>query len=357
MRPGRARTPPIGQTLARSLRVLRLLDELDDLRERRVGADLRGTHPQRAVLVDRRADNRGAELLVHRQALAGHHRFVDVALTFLDHTVDRDLGPGADEKKITDDDVGSRDLERLPVAHYGRHRRREVDECTNCLVRSATRTHLEPVPEENERGQHTRRLVEHVAAAGERHDHRIHPSGTDCDRNEHHHVKSACAQGLKGALKEDRARVQDHRKAQQQRPHVVAHPERRRQGESEDITTDRRPQDNRNREQRSHQESPPHVGHHRVHRHCAMTAVTHHLMRRSKHRLLARRRVRRVRRLGHRVADVLRHRLASAVEAALLDPIPELLDGRLVRIERHGRGLAYRVRLDGDNARTPPESG
>ncbi len=49
---------PVGEPLRRRLRVLRLLDELDDLGERGVRADRGRAGPQRAVLVDRRADER-----------------------------------------------------------------------------------------------------------------------------------------------------------------------------------------------------------------------------------------------------------------------------------------------------------
>ena len=46
----------VGEPLARRLGVLGLLDELDDLRQRGVGADRGRAGAQRAVLVDRRAD-------------------------------------------------------------------------------------------------------------------------------------------------------------------------------------------------------------------------------------------------------------------------------------------------------------
>ena len=71
----------------------------DDLRQRGVRADLGGADPQRAVGVDRRADDLVARRLVHRQALAGDHRLVDLGLAVLDDAVDRDLrrrgGPAA----------------------------------------------------------------------------------------------------------------------------------------------------------------------------------------------------------------------------------------------------------------------
>ena len=79
----------VGEPLAGRLGVLRLLDELDDLRERGVRADGGRAGAQRAVLVDRRADQLVAGRLVDRQALAGDHRLVDLALALLDLGVDR----------------------------------------------------------------------------------------------------------------------------------------------------------------------------------------------------------------------------------------------------------------------------
>src|SRR6266536_3104472 len=63
-------TAKFGQPLPGRLGVLRLLDELDDLRQRGVGADPGRPHPQGPVLVDGRADHRRAGLLVGREALA-----------------------------------------------------------------------------------------------------------------------------------------------------------------------------------------------------------------------------------------------------------------------------------------------
>ena len=53
---------PVGQALPGRLGVLRLLHQRDDLRQRGVGADLGGPHPQRAGGVDGRADHCAARL-------------------------------------------------------------------------------------------------------------------------------------------------------------------------------------------------------------------------------------------------------------------------------------------------------
>ena len=97
----------VGEALARSLGVLRLLDELDDLRERRVRADCARAGAQRAVLVDRGTDQLGAGTRVHRQALTRHGRLVDVAVTLFDDRVDGEALTGADQQQIAEDNVSA----------------------------------------------------------------------------------------------------------------------------------------------------------------------------------------------------------------------------------------------------------
>ena len=97
---------PVGEALPGSLGVLGLLDELDDLRQGGVGADLGGAHPQRAVAVDRGADDGRGRLLVHRQAFAGDHGLVHFAVAVLDDPVDRDLRAGTYQQQVAGDDLG-----------------------------------------------------------------------------------------------------------------------------------------------------------------------------------------------------------------------------------------------------------
>ena len=52
-----------------------------------------------------------ARRLVHRQALAGDHRLVDLGLAVLDDAVDRDLRPGPDQQQVADDDLGGGHLD------------------------------------------------------------------------------------------------------------------------------------------------------------------------------------------------------------------------------------------------------
>ena len=109
--------------------------------------------------------------LCHRQALAGHHRLVDLGVAVLDGPVDRDLRAGPDQQQVADNDIGGGNLHRFAVAQHDRHRRRQLEQRADRVVRAATGAHLEPVPQQHERRQHRGGLVEDLAAAGQRHAH------------------------------------------------------------------------------------------------------------------------------------------------------------------------------------------
>ncbi len=263
---------PVGQSLTGRLAVPRLLNERDDLCQCRVRPDLGGPDPQSAGGVDGRADHLRADGLVHRQALAGHHRLVEVGLARLDHPVDCDLASGADEQQVTDGDLGGRYLDRFAVPHHQRLLRHELEQGADRVGGSAAGAHLEPVPQQHERGEHGSRFVEDVPAAGERDDEGVGPAGADGDRDQNHHVQRPGAQRPYRSVEEDPRRPEDHREAEDQLEHVVAQPERRGHVEAQDVAADRRPQQDRDREERRDQETVAHVSDHRRHRHPRMPA-------------------------------------------------------------------------------------
>ena len=90
----------VGQPLDRRARALRLGDHLDDAGEHGFGADLFGSHHQRAVLVERAGDQPVAVGLLDRHGLAGEHRFVDRGTAFEHDAVDRDAVAGADAQAV-----------------------------------------------------------------------------------------------------------------------------------------------------------------------------------------------------------------------------------------------------------------
>ena len=80
-----------------------------------------------------------------RQALAGDHRLVDLALAFLHDTVDGHLRSRSHEQKIAHLDLGRRNLYRLAVAEHDRLRGSKVEQFANGIVGTAPGPHLEPV--------------------------------------------------------------------------------------------------------------------------------------------------------------------------------------------------------------------
>ena len=70
---------------------------------------------KRAEGVDRGAGHRVANLLLHRQAFPGEHRFIDGRVALNNPPVDRDLLPRPDDNDLANLYFGNRDVHLLPV--------------------------------------------------------------------------------------------------------------------------------------------------------------------------------------------------------------------------------------------------
>ena len=70
---------------------MRLTDHTDDLRQQRFPTDSFGAHDETARSIDRRPYNFVAGLLLHRERLAGDHRFIDGACPFQYHAIHGNL--------------------------------------------------------------------------------------------------------------------------------------------------------------------------------------------------------------------------------------------------------------------------
>ena len=92
----------IGQALDGGLAALGATDEVDDAGQRRVAADPRGAHHERAGRVEGRADDLGAGGHLDRHRLAGEHAGVDRGGALDDDAVDRHLLAGPDAKQVAD---------------------------------------------------------------------------------------------------------------------------------------------------------------------------------------------------------------------------------------------------------------
>src|SRR5439155_23906320 len=100
----------VGQLLHGRLGRLCVIDELDDLRQRGVGADLGDAHEQPTVGVERPADDFVADLAEDGKRLAGDHRFIDAGSAGGDDAGDGDAIAGADENAVVAVKVGDGNL-------------------------------------------------------------------------------------------------------------------------------------------------------------------------------------------------------------------------------------------------------
>ncbi len=141
------RRDPIGQPLGSGLAGLGVLDELDDLRQRRLGADRRGPDREHARGVDRGTGDVVADLLVDRQRLAGEHRFVDGARSVDDLAVDGHLLARPDLDHVADLHRLDRHHRLDAVADQARLLGAELDERPQRLAGSTLRTGFEVAAE------------------------------------------------------------------------------------------------------------------------------------------------------------------------------------------------------------------
>ena len=114
-----------------------VLDEPRDLRERRVGADLRRADDEPAVRVDRRAGDLGSRPDLDRHRLAGQQRLVDRRLALDDDAVGRDLLAGPDDEQVADLELVDRNEHLVAVAQHARLLRAQLEQRADRLARAA----------------------------------------------------------------------------------------------------------------------------------------------------------------------------------------------------------------------------
>ena len=193
----------VGEPLRRRLRVLRLLDELDDLRERGVRADGGRAGAERPLLVDRRADQRVARAL---ETGIDSPVTIDSSTELSPSTTSASTGifaPGRIRSRspTCTSAVGtSSSLPSRMTTAFGGAR---SSSARIGVVGAAAGAHLEPVAEEDERGEEGGGLVEDLALDAEGRGDRVDPAGPDRDGDEHHHVERPRPERQVGAPEED----------------------------------------------------------------------------------------------------------------------------------------------------------
>ncbi len=231
----------VGEPLHRRLAGLRVADEAGDLRQRRVGADLRRAHDEAAAGVDGRARDLVAGPLLDRHRLARQQRLVDGAAALLDDAVGRDLLAGADEEAVADGEPLDRDQLLGAVGVQPRDLlRAELQQRSEGGAGAALGARLEVAAGEDEDGHRGGRLEVDVlgAVAGgareqvEAHSHPGHagvaeeerverpqPGGEHADRDERVHRRGRVLRVEPGgAVERPRAPDDDRRGERQRRP-------------------------------------------------------------------------------------------------------------------------------------------
>ena len=212
---------------------LRLLDELDDLRERGVLARARHGHVERAEPVERAADDGVSNLLEHRDRLAGHGALIDGGVAAQDGSVGRDLLARYKLDDVADLEKFRRDLlllrTRWRVGVDRGHGGGESHEIRERSARLALRAILEVPAERDEHDQHSARVEENhrvvpeVSVGG----HEAHRAdGVEVgrgrpDRNEYVHRRAAVLQRLVCVLEEALADPEHRRCGEYQCDHVT----------------------------------------------------------------------------------------------------------------------------------------
>ena len=149
---------PVGQQLRRRLGVLRLLHQLDDLRQRGVGADLgracSGSVPL-LLMVAPITVSPGSFLTGIDSPVSIDSSTCELAL---DHpAVDRNLVAWPDHDDVAHQDLGRRNLDLAAIANDSGLRRREIHQRPDRVGRAGARAHLQPVAEQDEDEQDGRR--------------------------------------------------------------------------------------------------------------------------------------------------------------------------------------------------------
>ena len=348
---------PVGEPLAGGLRVLSLLDELDDLGERGVRADRRGAGAQGAPAVDGGTDERGARALRHGHALAGHHRLVDVARALEHLGVDRHLRARPDQQQVADraprrwgPRPARRRAARRPSAARGRAargwrrwRRRARASRTSARAartppagrrprrRPRPRSRRWPPPSRSSRCRSRRRRAPSCRASA--------PAARARRRGRRSTTSRRSPAGSAGTARGPRSM-----------PNGVGEIDLEyvgRRAATRARSGPRRRSATRKRLRMSRAMA--------VHRHARMSAVAAAVGVLGALLRLVTGGWRVVALIGHRVAEAARRRAPRALEPALLDPPGELGERRPLGVVGHGRGLGRRVGRDVDHSGPPAE--
>ncbi|GAA5504498.1 hypothetical protein Dxin01_04273 [Deinococcus xinjiangensis] len=253
----------VREALRRGFAGLSVLHHLHDARQGRVCPNCRGLELKRAVLVHR------ATCDLRPSGLGDGHGFpADHALVHIGFTADHLAVHGQAVSRADGDDVPGDDLlhwnfDFLPITNHTGGGRGQLQEGFHRPPGGEAGTHLQPVTQQRETGEHGRRLEKHVLTVQcQSRPHRVGVRHQDAQRDQGHHVRLTAPQGTPRRRNERPAAPPHHGRCQDQAKPVHAQSEGRHGPETDGLTNRGVQHDGDGQDQR-HDEAPQHVIHHR----------------------------------------------------------------------------------------------
>ena len=194
---------------------MRLLDEPDNLCERRFGAHFGRLEFQHTQLVERRANDHVARPLFDRQALSGQHRLIYRQTSRDDDAIDRDLFARAHDDHVAHAHRIDGHVLLDTSARDPRSLRAQAHQLLDCLGRAALGTRFQELAEYDEGDDNGGRLEISVAyAQTEGNQQAVEKRHRRAQRHQHIHVGRAVAQRFEAVDVKLPADVELHRQAQ-----------------------------------------------------------------------------------------------------------------------------------------------
>jgi hypothetical protein len=133
---------------------------------------------------------------------------------------------GTNEHEVACSQRGDRDLLRAAVDLADGGARQQLGELLECALCLDDRTHLDPVAEEHHGDECRELFLERHPRVAERDRGAEDERHRDRKRNESHHARQSRPKLSRGALQEDRASVNEHRRAEERRDPFCARQQR-----------------------------------------------------------------------------------------------------------------------------------
>ena len=150
----------VGQLLDGGLGSLRLLHQVDDLRQGGLPSHLSGAKAECAGFIHSPTDDLISRLLLHGHAFAGKHRLVHRRVTLDDNSVDRNSFSRPNDNQIIHQDLIGRQLDLFSFANHSGDFGLQRHQPSNGVGSPPTSQRLQPLSQNDEGCKERRRLKE-----------------------------------------------------------------------------------------------------------------------------------------------------------------------------------------------------